>query len=181
MLPATPSTTLTTPTPGTPKARSRPPPVSLTLTMATVTASKNPAAKSIGTAQAPKSSTNPIPPATSPTSTFTSAASASPTASLAATASITTAKISWAPRARFSRLRALSAMTQTSTPSAESARTPLLARRRINSKAKNATPKPATTTSELATTPHPSAAGPRPIGPQRPRRSRTPISPTPKP
>ena len=174
-LPATLPTTPTIPTLGMPRAKSKPPPVSLT--MATVTASRNPAARSTGTAPAPKSSTNPIAQAISPTSTFISAASASPIASSAATESIITAKISSAPRARFSPLPVLSVTTLTSTPSAESARTPLPVRRRINSKAKYATAKPVTTTSAPATIPHPSAAGLRPIGPPSPRPSRMPISP----
>jgi hypothetical protein len=138
-------------------------------------ASRNRAAKSIGTARAPKSSTNPIPPVISPTSTFISAASASPTASSAATASITTAKISWVPRVRSSRPPALFVMTLTSIPLVASAHTPTLARRHTNSKAKNATPKPTTTILAHAITPRPSAAGPRPIGPASPRQCPTPI------
>ncbi len=86
-------------------------------------------------------------------------------------------------RASSRRTTAPFAMTPISIPTAASTPTPTTVRRAMltNSKAKSATPKPATTTSAHAITPAASAAGSAPIGPASPFPSLTPTSPTRKP
>src|SRR4029077_2957264 len=69
-------------------------------------------------------------------------------------------------------LQVSSATTPTSTPMAANALTPTTAPPTTNSKAKNATKKPGTTLSALATTPIALAAGSAPTGPQSPLRFR---------